>query len=381
MDQGPGSDGSDHFSPSARAVRALRTGSALLVLGVVVPTALVAGAGDHRPWRSAAAVLLAAVQVAALWWVVRRPRTVLTVTALTGVALWPLLPAVGLTGALLAAQIALSVLSSQSPPRVSRRWLLGLLALTPAAVVGGGAPGAAAYLLAVTLAWTGGQWRRAQHERLVAQTQRAAAEERARIAREVHDVVAHTVSVMVIQASAADDVFERDPERARQALRAIDDAGRSALSELRLLLRAEPPHEGDDGRRPARGLTDLEELASNARASGVAVDLSVGERTHAPTAAVDLAGYRIVQEALTNTLRHARATRVGIRVRYDASTVRLTVTDDGRPPAGVLRSPGAGRGLPGMRERAELLGGTFEAGPRPEGGFEVRAELPIGCGP
>ncbi|WP_205614307.1 sensor histidine kinase [Streptomyces dangxiongensis] len=381
MDQGPGSDGSGYFSPSARAVRALRIGSAVLVLGVVVPAAVVAGTEEHGPWRSAAALLLAALQVAALWWVVRRPRTVLAVTALTGVGLWLALPAVSLTGALLAAQIALSVLSSQSPPRVSRWWLLGLLALAPGAFAGGGALGLAAYLLAVTLAWTGGQWRRAQHERLVAQTHRAAAEERARIAREVHDVVAHTVSVMVIQASAAEDVFERDPERARQALRAIDGAGRSALSELRLLLRAEPPPDGDDGRRPPRGLTDLEELAANTRASGLVVDLTSGERTRAPAAAVDLAGYRIVQEALTNTLRHARATRVSIRVRYDASTVHLTVTDDGRPPARAVRSPGAGRGLLGMRERVALLGGTLEAGPGTDGGFEVRAKLPIGCGP
>jgi signal transduction histidine kinase len=381
VDQGPGSDGSSYLSPSARAVRALRIGSAVLVLGVVVPAAVVAGAEEHGLWRSATALLLAALQIAALWWVVRRPRTVLTVTALTGVAMWLALPVVSLTGALLAAQIALCVLSSLSPPRVSRWWLLGLLALTPVAFVGGGALGLAAYPLAVTLAWTVGQWRRAQHGRLVAQTQRAAAEERARIAREVHDVVAHTVSVMVIQASAAEDVFERDPERARQALRAIDGAGRSALSELRLLLRAEPPHDGDDERRPPRGLTDLEELASNTRASGLVVDLTPGERTQAPAAAVDLAGYRIVQEALTNTLRHARATRVSIRVRYDASTVHLTVTDDGRPPARAGRSPGAGRGLLGMRERAALLGGSLEAGPGADGGFEVRAELPIGYEP
>ncbi|WP_438296487.1 sensor histidine kinase [Streptomyces sp. HUAS TT7] len=369
--RGPDDSGT---SPPARAVGALRAASAVLVLGVAVPTYLAAGAAG----RPAGALALAVVQAAALWWVVARPAAVLAVSALLGAGMWLLFPALSLTGALLGAQLALCVLSALRPVRVSRRWLLGMLALAPLAYAGGSTLVLVSYVLAVTLAWTAGQWRRAQQDRLAAETRRAVAEERARIAREVHDVVAHTVSVMVIQASAAEDVFTADPEQARQALRAIEGAGRSALGELRLLLRTES---GDDGRRPPRGLGDLAELAANARAAGLAVELHEEGRAISPPSAVDLAGYRIVQEALTNTLRHAGAGRVRVSVYRDEEAVRIEVSDNGRPGNRSWRSPGSGRGLAGMRERASLLGGTLEAGPGPDGGFEVRAVLPIRFGP
>lgn len=172
----------------------------------------------------------------------------------TGVAVWALLPAVTLTGALLAAQVALCVVSATRPRRVSVAALAGMCALSGLGFVSGGPGAVAVCLLAVLLAWTVGQWRRAQRARAAAETRRAVAEERARIAREVHDVVAHTLSVMVIQAGAAEDVFGDRPEQARQALRAIDTAGRSALDELRLLLRAFGPEERDpDERDPAAG--------------------------------------------------------------------------------------------------------------------------------
>ncbi|MGW1868457.1 sensor histidine kinase [Streptomyces mauvecolor] len=362
--------------PSARAVGALRAASAVLVLGVAVPTCLAAGATG----RPAVALALAVVQAVALWWVVGRPGAVLAVSALLGAGMWLLFPALSLTGALLGAQLALCVLSALRPVRESRRWLLGMLALAPLAHAGGSTLVLVSYVLAVTLAWTAGQWRRAQQDRLAAETRRAVAEERARIAREVHDVVAHSVSVMVIQASAAEDVFTAHPEQARQALRAIEGAGRSALGELRVLLRTESGDDGD-GRRPPRGLGDLGELAANARAAGLAVELHEEGRAISPPSAVDLAGYRIVQEALTNTLRHAGAGRVRVSVCRDEEAVRIEVSDNGRPGKGSWRSAGSGRGLAGMRERASLLGGTLEAGPGPDGGFEVRAVLPIRFGP
>ncbi|AJT69523.3 hypothetical protein T261_7926 [Streptomyces lydicus] len=362
-------------------MRGLRVSGVLLVLGVIGPSVVVVGLEEGSLWRLVSVLLLLAAQVAALWWVVRRPTTVLGLTLALGVGTWALLPKVSLTGALLAAQFALCVLSALRPARVTRWWLLGALALAPLALVGGGAFGLLAYVLAVTLAWTSGQWRRAQRARLVAETSRAVAEERARIGREVHDVVAHTVSVMVIQAGAAEDVFDADPEQARQALRAIDDAGRSALGELRLLLNSVQPEPGDDGRRARRGLDQLDELAGPVRAAGITVDLAVHGRTADPAAAIDLAGYRIVQEALTNTLRHSvDATEVRISVSYDAQCVRIVVTDNGRAGARPRRWPGSGRGLLGMRERAALLGGTLEAGPGATGGFEVEAVLPIGFG-
>ncbi|MFB7648277.1 sensor histidine kinase [Streptomyces sp. NPDC056084] len=366
--------------PPARAVGLLRAGSAALVLAVAVPAQLAAGSEAGAAWRPAAALVLAVVQAAVLWWAVRRPGAVLAASALLGAAMWLLFPALSLTGALLGAQLALCVLSALRPVRTSRWGLLGMLALAPLAFVGGGTLSLVTQVLAATLAWTAGQWRRAQQQRLAAETRRAVAEERARIAREVHDVVAHTVSVMVIQAGAAEDVFDADPEQARRALRAIDDAGRSALGELRLLLRAEEGEEGgagDGGRRPPRGLGDLAELAAGARAAGLAVELREEGRGPALPAAVGLAGYRIVQEALTNTLRHAGASRVRVSVCRDEESVRIEVSDNGRPGHRSWRSGGAGRGLAGMRERAELLGGTLAAGPGADGGFEVRAVLPI----
>ncbi|WP_328315008.1 histidine kinase [Streptomyces sp. NBC_00442] len=389
-----GADGGGAPVMTARALRMSRVGSAVLVLGVAVPTFVAAGTGT----RAVAALLLAVVQAVLLWWVLSRPGAVLTASALLGSAMWLLLPALSLTGAMLGAQIALCVLSALRPVRTSRWWLLGMLALAPLAYVGAGTLVLVTHVLAVTLAWTAGQWRRAHQDRLAAETRRAVAEERARIAREVHDVVAHTVSVMVIQASAAEDVFATHPEQARQALRAIDSAGRSALGELRLLLRAETGEHAagtydrggrgaqdvagggsgsDDARRPPRGLGDLAELAAGARAAGLAVELHEEGGAQDPPAAVALAAYRIVQEALTNTLRHAGASRVRVSVCRDEESVRVEVCDNGRPGSRSRGPAGSGRGLAGMRERAALLDGTLEAGPGPDGGFEVRAVLPI----
>ncbi|WP_234376772.1 sensor histidine kinase [Streptomyces sp. CB01201] len=254
--------------PPARAVGLLRAGSATLVLAVAVPAQLAAGPEAGAAWRPAAALALAAVQAAVLWWAVRRPGAVLAASALLGAAMWLLFPALSLTGALLGAQLALCVLSALRPVRTSRWGLLGMLALAPLAFVGGGTLSLVTQVLAATLAWTAGQWRRAQQQRLAAETRRAVAEERARIAREVHDVVAHTVSVMVIQAGAAEDVFDADPEQARRALRAIDDAGRSALGELRLLLRAEAGEEGGAGDGGRGGRRGRRRATATARARG-----------------------------------------------------------------------------------------------------------------
>ncbi|MFH9552108.1 sensor histidine kinase [Streptomyces sp. NPDC017435] len=366
---------------SPRAARALWWGSAGVVLAVLGTSVLVAGAEHGR--RLPVAVALVLVQVCALRWQASAPVVVLSVNAVTGLVVWALLPAVTLTGALLAAQVGLCVVSAVRPRRVSVPALAAMCLPAPLALGANGGPGLAAYLPAVVLAWTAGQWRRAQQARMRAETHRAVVEERARIAREVHDVVAHTLSVMVIQAGAGDDVFTERPEQARQALRAIETGARSALGELRLLLRAFRLDAEEDGsgeqREPGPSLARLDELADAVRATGMTVDVHREGATDGLSAAVDLAVYRIVQESLTNTLRHAvGADEVSVCVRVTAGgeCVEVTVVDNGRTAHRSSMAVGAGRGLVGMRERARLVGGSLRAGPLPGGGFEVAARLP-----
>ncbi|MGQ4434018.1 sensor histidine kinase [Streptomyces sp. SAS_260] len=366
----------------ARVVRALWWGSAGLVLAVLGTAVVVAGAGDGR--RLSVAVVLVLVQVGALRWQVRTPLVVLAVTTVTGLTVWGLLPEVSLTGALLAAQVVLCVLSATRPRPVSVRALAVMCLPAPLAFGANGGPaGVTVYLLAVLLAWTVGQWRRAQRARAGAEMRRAVVEERARIAREVHDVVAHTLSVMVIQAGAADDVFAQRPDQARQALRAIETGARSALAELRLLLHAFGPDDGQDAeadgnREPGPSLGRLDELADSVRATGMTVRVYREGVLDGLPVTVDLAAYRIVQEALTNTLRHAvGADDVAVRVTVEGECVEITVVDNGRTPQGRSVQDGAGRGLLGMRERARLVGGSLRAGPLAGGGFEVAARLPV----
>ena len=203
---------------------------------------------------------------------------------------------------------------------------------------------------------------------------RAAAEEQGRIARELHDVIAHSVSVMVVQAAAAIDIFERQPERAKEALLSIEESGRSALTELRRLLGV--VRSDERGRlEPQPGLAALEELLDQVRSTGLEVELRLdGELSELPSG-VDLSAYRIVQEALTNTLKHARATRVLVHLERRERELTIEVTDDG---AGSGEESANGHGLIGMRERAALLGGELEVGAQGGGGFAVRVRLPIG---
>lgn len=205
--------------------------------------------------------------------------------------------------------------------------------------------------------------------------QRAAAEEQARIARELHDVIAHNVSVMVLQAAGGLEVFDAEPARARDALASIESTGRDALAELRRLLGV--ARAGEDGASivPQPGLSGLEPLVDQVRAAGLTVELVFeGERGDVP-AGVELSAYRVVQEALTNTLRHAFAKRAWVFVRRTEHELEVEVLDDGAAPSRL--SSGDGRGLVGMRERVGLFGGGLEAGPRPEGGFRILARFPL----
>jgi signal transduction histidine kinase len=204
----------------------------------------------------------------------------------------------------------------------------------------------------------------------------AAAQERARIARELHDVIAHSLSVMTVQAGAARVSLSGDPERAREALRAVAETGRRALSEMRRLLGLLPPRPGEAALAPQPGLGDLETLVDHGRAAGLGVELTVEGSRRALSPGVDLAAYRIVQEALTNARRHAGPTRARVTVSFGPELLRLEVSDEGGgPPTGAVGA--GGHGLAGMRERVALYGGRLEAGPRPGGGYAVSAQLPI----
>jgi len=213
--------------------------------------------------------------------------------------------------------------------------------------------------------------RLAEEER-AAEAGRLVAEERLRIARELHDVIAHNVSVMVVQAAAANDVFESRPERAREALRAIEASGRTALAELRRLLGVVRGDAADYAPQP--GLDRLDELVAQVRAAGLAVAVSVEGLPRPLPAGIDLSAYRVVQEALTNTLRHAQATRADVALRYRDDELDVEVRDDG---AGTGNGGGSGRGLIGMRERVGAFGGSLETGPLNTGGFSVAARFPL----
>jgi len=212
--------------------------------------------------------------------------------------------------------------------------------------------------------------------REAAKAEQAVADERARIARELHDVVAHAVSIMVVQAAAADELLERDPARAHAALEAVQRTGRSAVAELARmleLLRGE-----GDAEAPLPTLRRLPTLLDEARASGAVVDLVQDIAGPPLPPAVELCAYRVVQEAVTNAAKHTLRPRVQVRLSRSADgKVEILVENDGG--AGPRSSDGTGHGLLGLRERVSVFGGRLDAEPCPDGGFRVRAVVPTGA--
>jgi len=214
------------------------------------------------------------------------------------------------------------------------------------------------------------QWARERAERAQA-ARRRADEERLRIARELHDVLAHSISVINVQAGVGLALLDTDPEQARTALTTIKAASKEALGEVRQVLDTlRTP--GDAPRAPAPGLDRLPELVEQAAGAGLTVELAGKPPRLAP--GTDLAAFRIVQEALTNVVRHSGSRHARVRLDHDGEALRLRIDDDG--PATGAEAGGSGNGLAGMRERAAALGGTIEAGPRGDGGFRVLAVLP-----
>ncbi|MFC4057856.1 sensor histidine kinase [Planomonospora corallina] len=322
--------------------------------------------------------LIAVTQSVVLWWRRSRPVPVMAV-ALAGGLVVHLLAPHGVFP--VAGLVALGSLATVRPPRFSLPALAALLALTALNFLTAPVEDAQFAMVFPIVVWALGEALRSRRSAVEEASRRAAGEEQARIARELHDVIAHSVSVIVVQAAAADDVFDERPDQARAALRSIESAGREALGELRRLLASVRPGAEGEPPHPQPGLERLEELVEPLRAAG----LKVVVRREGPggvplPAGVDLSAYRIVQEALTNTLRHAAADRAEVTVRTSAETLELEVVDDGR---GAPREGGGdaarvhGRGIAGMRERAAMLGGTLDAGPLPAGGFRVHARLPL----
>jgi signal transduction histidine kinase len=207
------------------------------------------------------------------------------------------------------------------------------------------------------------------------EARRRVADERLRIARDLHDVIAHSIASINVQAGSAVHVMDRRPEQARDALLAIKAASSEALAELRSTIGPLRADEHDAPRTPTPSLARLDPLLETAARAGLPVDIGVRGEPRPLPAAVDVAGYRIVQESLTNVVRHAQAHEATVIVAYGPAFVDLEVTDDGRGSNGAAGEPG--HGIAGMQERAEAVGGRVEAGPRFAGGFRVWARLPI----
>jgi signal transduction histidine kinase len=389
-----------------------RAADAVLAIAVLLATVfLVDGPGDAiviRPIGDVpvAALLVFAVAGAALYWRRRAPLVVL------GVAVIAWATTLG-SGYADLGGVAIIALYSAGRYATDDRWgRVGVAAAIAVVIVDGltdPAPWGEAVLGGVVMfvAWYVGRRLRLRGERAAqllreqaAEARRIVTEERTRIARELHDVVAHRVSLMTVQAGAAKAVAAEDPEGALQAMGAVEEAGRQALDELRHLLGVLRPETDLDGLVPQPGLVDLPRLVEQIRGAGLDVSLATDGVSAQLPARVDLFAYRIVQEALTNVLKHAGpGAHTEVRLGTDRSGIVIEVLDDGKgsePPSAAAgpfrpaespvgdrqdRRSGSGHGIVGMRERALLLGGTLDARPRPGGGFRVVAHLPTGGEP
>jgi signal transduction histidine kinase len=363
-----------------------------LVIAVAVTAAQVGGAyaaaswNTHRGPTTTAAYVLLAVGGASLAARRRYPVGVLAVTlaATLGASaaggsgpIWLALIVAFFT-AVLARQRAAAIASlvigygaSVWPP-----WLIGRGGHTSVAFALGLAAGLLFLLIVAELIRIRSQRAYALQRSREEELRRRASEERMRMARDLHDVVAHNISVINVQANTALHLMDRQPERARSALTTINDVSKQALVELRSVLGVLRDVDDRAPRSPSPGLAALGDLVDTAGAAGLAVRVAEeGQRPPLP-ADVDLAAYRIIQEALTNSARHSGGANATVRLAYGADALEVEVYDDGAGrPAG--QAGGSGSGIAGMTGRAAALGGTLRAGPRPAGGFGVRAWLPL----
>ena len=340
----------------------------------VLPTALVLTVAARRVWPSG--VFAVACAIAFGQWLLGVPLfgdTALLVGLYTVAAHQSRLRA-GLAALVLEAGVFMASLKWEPAGTVPRS-LLFLTATVVAALFTGLAVSSGSRYLA----WMDERARRLAVER-DQQAAIAASGERTRIARELHDIVSHSLSVVITLADAAAVVSQPGP--AREAMAEVSEAGRQALSDMRAMLGVLRPAEPPADLTPQPGLGQLGGLVERVQATGLAVDLGVAGTPFPLSAAAGLSVYRIVQEALTNTIRHARADRARVTIAYNAPWVQVSVTDDGDGdlvPAGAQAPAGSGgHGIEGMRERAALHDGTVSAGPGPGGGWAVQATLRLG---
>ena len=358
----------------------------LVVLGVTTIGTFKRGPEPGYADPTAWAGVLAALAVVPLFWREKRPELTVVLNAAAASAYFAASPGFADGPIFLPVMLSSYAIASRRPVR---RWLPYVGAAMAAVVVSlvvrelridaSGTVGTVARLLwfcmvdsaAAALAVA----LRSRGETRTEQTRRAATEEQLRMAQDLHDGVGHGLAVIAMQAGVALHVLDRDPAAARRSLEAIRDTSRESLDALRAeLVRLSPSSDDPAPRAPRNGLADLEVLADRVCAAGVQVRLDVDARPVSPD--LDATAYVVVQEALTNVLRHAGASAADVTVRRTGETLDVAVTDDGRATS-PASDPGPGLGIPGMRGRVEALGGTLAAGPRPGGGFEVRAVLPL----
>jgi signal transduction histidine kinase len=206
---------------------------------------------------------------------------------------------------------------------------------------------------------------------------RAVVGERTRIARELHDIVGHSLSVMTVHVSGVRRLLRPEQEQEREALLAVERTGREALAEMRRVVGALRDPEENPALAPQPSLSSIDKLVTQARDTGLPVDLEIEGEPVPLSAGVDLTAYRLVQEGLTNAIKHASARHAEVHVRYDGDHVEIEVSDDGEGAGGADATSNGGHGLVGMRERVSIYGGELEVGPRAEGGFRLRARLPV----
>jgi signal transduction histidine kinase len=367
--------GQDIYDDSGAIEDGFREPGPLLILSVLVTCVPVA---FRRRWPLAALVVSSAgvlVHILIGWPEGAVPATTLFLTY--SVAVWS--PAKRSVAGLAAVSVTVIVLALNDAPGLDAAGMLGVIAQF-----------AAVWAIGVAIrnrrVATDARVREAD-ERAESERQRAArviAEERLRIAQELHDVVAHSMSVIAVQAGVGAHVLDEHPSQARAALEAISATSRGTLNEMRRLLGVLRDSDGARSHAPAPGLSDLPQLVHDVHSVGVPVTLHVEGSADCVNSGVELSAYRVVQEALTNVIKHAgEPTRVDVNVRHAPGALTIEVVDDGRGAASVAGSEriavnGTGHGLIGMRERVELWGGELAVGPAAGGGYRVRATLPYG---